>query len=296
MPIVEVLQLVVLGLIAVAVLWQLFGGRRRPEHDDRPRRHRAPPPRTWDHRPRLSPAEAERRRADLRQETERLALRGRIFDITEADSLPGLRLSPLGEVWITRDNPRDASGALARKAAAMFPEARVLAGLSKTRKGDRVEWRATACTAEMTDLAQSPRPHGRAGAVLVDGSNVAMWEVNAGLAGKPSLTPVSGVLARLEEEGRDALVIFDASIGHKIGGRFLSASALATRLGQRGGVEVRVVDKGQTADAELIDHAFRTGAEIVTNDLYRDHPKARFLRKRPGFSVEGQVELPPLAD
>lgn len=79
--------------------------------------------------------------AALRQETERLALRGRIFDITEADSLPGLRLSPLGEVWITRDNPRDASGALARKAATMFPEARVLAGLSKTRKGDRIEWR-----------------------------------------------------------------------------------------------------------------------------------------------------------
>lgn len=226
----------------------------------------------------------------LRQQTEGWARRGRIAAITTATTLPGERLTPLGEVWLTRADSSDGTDALAHKAVRLFPAARVLTQLTKTPRTGGFEWRATACA------ALSPPTTGAAAPVLVDGSNVVMWEVNAGLAPRPALAPLARVLDLIAIEGRAATVVFDATIGHKFGGRYLSAGQLSALLGHRARVRVHVVNKGETADAALIAMARDTGAEIVTNDLFRDHARPAAVRLRPGFSACGQVELPPVAD
>jgi hypothetical protein len=54
-----------------------------------------------------------------------------------------------------------------------------------------------------------------------------------------------------------------------------------------------VVDSGVNADVVIIDMADRMGAEIVSNDLFRDSIAARSVRKRRGFYVSefGHAEL-----
>jgi hypothetical protein len=181
-----------------------------------------------------------------------------------------------------------------RPAAARYPEARVLTKVRQQPRANRVEWQATACAAEPEDPALIPAPAGGPyDAQLVDGSNVANWECNSGLSGLASLDPIIGVLRVLQAEGRGAHVMFDASVGYMLGLRYLDEKALSGRLGTWRGVTVEVVPKGTVADAYLIDYALATGAVIVTNDLYRDHPRARFVTKRRGFSGHGVVELFP---
>lgn len=265
------LSLYVIALLALVALVRVVLGWFLPARMP----HRAPP----------DPALLNR----LRQQTEGWARRGRIAAITTQTMLPGERLTPLGEVWLTRGDDSDASDALAHKAARLFPAARVLTQLTQTSKEGGTEWRATACAA-------LPMPKtGVTAPVLVDGSNVVMWEVNAGLARRATLAPLMHVLDLIAVEGRKATVVFDATIGHKLGGRYLSAGQMSALLGHRAQVSVHVVNKGETADAALIAMARDSGAEIVTNDLYRDHARPAAVRLRPGFSAGGHVELPPVA-
>lgn len=235
------------------------------------------------------PVPTARQRALLRAEAQRLARRGRIAAITSDTRLPGAGLKPLGEVWLTRPaKDQDATDALAQKAVRLFPEARALTGLTvRPHKGGR-EWRATACG------PRQPRPRPARAAVLIDGSNVVNWEVNAGLTRHPSLRPLIGVIDLLLAEGHSPRIIFDASIGHRLGRGYQSAADLKRQL-NRPAVDVSVVDKGTNADTVLLATASRLGADIVTNDLYRDHARPPEVQLRPGFSIGGEVELCPTA-
>jgi hypothetical protein len=223
-----------------------------------------------------------------------LDLRGAIVEITEADSVAGLTLRRLGHVTVVRDPGHDATGALARKAAATYPDARALTHVASTPRGNRVEWRAQVNAAEPADPADRPARPAPDAPVLVDGSNVVNWERNFGLSENASLAPLAAVLDLLAAEGRRAHVLFDASIGHALIGQHVHEDDILRALGQRAGVSVQVIPSGNVADLWLIEHAFREGAEIVTNDLYRDHPRARFLHLRRGWAGYGRAALLPL--
>jgi hypothetical protein len=268
------------GLLVLALIIVFFAlvglGRAR-----RTASGRAPPP---------DPLQVAR----LRERARMFHLRGAITDITEADSLPGVHLQPLGSITVIRDKGQDASALLARTAAERYGDAKVLTQLRQRAQGDRVEWQATVCAAAPDDPALLPaEADGPYDAVLIDGANVVNWERNFGLSDRASLDPVIGVLTVLQAEGRGAHVLFDASIGYMISSRFLNERDLEKRLGKWRGLTVEVVPKGTVADICLINYALATGAVIVTNDLYRDHPRARFVTKRRGFSGHGVTEIFP---
>ena len=134
-------------------------------------------------------------------------------------------------------------------------------------------------------LKPRPRPP-----VLVDGCNVVMWHKNAGLDTTARLDTLDHVLRQLEAEGHAPRVIFDASIGHMLEGRFLHEGDLRRRL-NRPNLSVKVVNKGEVADLALLAEAKATGAAIVTNDRYRDHPHPKGLRLRAGHFEKGRIQL-----
>ena len=132
-----------------------------------------------------------------------------------------------------------------------------------------------------------PRP---ARPILIDGSNVVMWQKNAGLATGPDLTTLTEVLTQVEAEGRAPHVIFDATIGYWLQDRFMHEGELRQLLG-RPNLDMTVVQKGTTADLALLAEAARTGAPIITNDRYRDHPKPHGLHLRMGHFTKGRIRL-----
>ncbi|WP_151719214.1 NYN domain-containing protein [Gemmobacter serpentinus] len=126
--------------------------------------------------------------------------------------------------------------------------------------------------------------------VLIDGSNVVMWQQNAGLAQEARIDTLIEVLDQIAQEGRPAKVIFDATIGYRLQGRYLNERDL-DRIINRPTVTLQVVNSGETADAALLAEAARTGAPIVTNDRFRDHPRPHGLRLRGGGYSKGRIRL-----
>lgn len=275
-----------LTLAALAGLWMIFSAVRRSR--------RGPP------RPAAPLDDLEKARAQTRA----LALRGAIFEVTEADRIPGYRLEELGTVRCEHKNGNAAELTLKVRAAETYPTANVLTGLSgreyqqryragtgprgkpyyKTRT--RTEWTATACHAEPEARAERFRSWNPKRAV-VDGSNVAFWERERE---EPGLEPVKAVVDCLRAEGIEPLVVFDASIGHRTIGRHLKKADLRKALGR---VTCEIVPAGTVADRRIIELATELGAVIVTNDLFRDHPDSRPIPKRRGFSLDGVTEILP---
>jgi hypothetical protein len=231
--------------------------------------------------------------ARLREQIRGLDLRGQIVATTTEAGVPGLTLTRLGQVQLTRDPGSDATNALARAAADRYPDGRVLTRIMQHSLKNRVEWRAIVNAARPTDPGHLPAlPEGQPFA-LVDGSNVVNWERNAGLIEVAKLQTLLGVLDLLRSEGMGALVVFDNSVGYHLNGKYMTEVELTHALGNRRDVRVDLVPKGVVADRHLIALALESGAEIVTNDLFRDHTDAFFLPKRRGFSVGSYVELLP---
>lgn len=127
--------------------------------------------------------------------------------------------------------------------------------------------------------------------VLVDGSNVIHWRMNAGLDLAPSLGPLRDVIALLAAQDIDAGVIFDATAGHLLEGHFVGHDHFAALLPKA--KDVLVVPKGTSADDYLIDMAMRNKLRIVSNDRFRDHPNAKRVIKQKGRIVNGKIELLP---
>lgn len=237
-----------------------------------------------------------------RAQTRALALRGAIFAVTEARSLPGYRLEELGVVRCEHRSGNAAELTLKIRAAETYPEANVLTRLSgreyqqryragtgprgkpyyKTRT--RTEWTAVACHAAPPG-GDGPRAAWDGRRAVVDGSNVAFWERNSDA---PGLEPVRAVVDFLRAEGVEPLVVFDASIGHRTIGRHLRKADMRRALGR---VRCEIVPAGTVADRRIIALASEMSAVIVTNDLFRDHADSRPIPKRRGFCLGGVVEL-----
>lgn len=100
--------------------------------------------------------------------------------------------------------------------------------------------------------------------MLVDGSNVMHWADNTA-----DLNSVRMVVDRLRENGFRPAVIFDANVGYKIIGRYMNEGALAQVLNMPRN-DVLVSPKGKPADPILLEFAEKHGAQIVTNDQFRD--------------------------
>lgn len=117
--------------------------------------------------------------------------------------------------------------------------------------------------------------------ILVDGSNVMHWQ-----NGVPTVAPLTGVIARLQDMGYVPGVVFDANAGWKLQGRYLHDAALAQLLGLEAR-QVLVVPKGAQADSYLLETARDFGVRIVTNDRYRDWADAHPEVLKPGFLIKG---------
>jgi len=247
-------------------------------------------------------------RRDNRSQRDRvidLHQRGAIFTVTEDGRIAGYSCTEFGEVRI--DDGPSPDERLKRAAAQRYPAANALIRLRKvaelqefqtgrgrhgqprTARRRVVEWRAIAVLATPMTASLSPPAAYRRDLVLIDGSNVMNWEVDAGRADAPSLRPLAEVLAMLKSQGVVAGVVFDANAGHLLEGRFLGHDDMAKRLPHA--ADVLVVDKGTQADPVLIDMARAEGLVIVSNDHFRDAPAARHLLKQKGYFEDGAVRL-----
>lgn len=117
--------------------------------------------------------------------------------------------------------------------------------------------------------------------IMVDGSNVMHWHNN-----EPRLATLQAVLAFLRAHGFDPCLVFDASAGHRLAGRYLHDHALGRLLGLPA-VQVMVVPKGTPADPALLAAARDLGARIVTNDRFRDWAETYPEVGAPGHLVQG---------
>lgn len=107
--------------------------------------------------------------------------------------------------------------------------------------------------------------------IVVDGSNVMYWNDNT-----PKLETVLAVVKHLIAKGYAPGVMFDANAGYLLGGRYMHDGAMGRGLGLPKD-RVMVVPKGVPADPYILNAAQDLGAQIVTNDRYRDwvgdHPE-----------------------
>lgn len=100
--------------------------------------------------------------------------------------------------------------------------------------------------------------------IIIDGSNVMHW-----LDGTPQIQPLRDVIALLQENEFIPGIVFDANVGYKLEDRYLDADALAHALGLSP-EQVRVVPRGEPADATILTAARDHAVRIVTNDRFRD--------------------------
>lgn len=287
---------VILGL-AYLVWWGKSSRRNAPSKAP-PQAQPEPPKRrpTFSRTPRRGSTKTPpvAKNSDRRLQRDRmmdLHLRGAIFEVTEKDFIDGYDFTVLGLVRV--DAGASVEARMARAAGQKFPSANALVKLREVRpataKGKTLhEWHGEAVRATPRDPALLP-PHYQNKVVLIDGSNVINWYVDADLARKPSLAPLKTVLLMLQARGQSAGVVFDATIGHRLMDRFMGHDELAALLPLA--ADVLVVDKGTIADTILIETARAEAMIIISNDHFRDHPLARHLLKQKGFATPQGITL-----
>jgi Zc3h12a-like Ribonuclease NYN domain len=117
--------------------------------------------------------------------------------------------------------------------------------------------------------------------IIIDGSNVMHWK-----DGTPQIDCLRDVVESLIAQGYTPGVVFDANVGHLIAGRYQHDGAMCKRLGLAE-ERVMVVPKGQPADPAILEAARELGAQIVTNDRYRDWAEAHPEVTTPGHLIRG---------
>ena len=294
------IEIVLLGLILGAVYLILRVRSSRggvpaqplpPEQPEPPKRRatfsRTPTRGSQQHR--VAPPTSDKR--PQRERVLDLHLRGAIFVVTDRDQIDGYNFVNLGPVRV--DAGPSVEARISRAAGQKYPRANAVIHLrEESRAGNKgqkqKEWRAEAVVATPRDPALlSPLYQNKV--VLIDGSNVINWNVDAGLAQKPSLAPLTIVLKMLHARGQKAGVVFDATIGHRLNDRFMGHDELVSLLPNA--ADVLVVDKGTIADTILIEMARTDAMIIITNDHFRDHPLARHLLKQKGYATAQGITL-----
>ena len=120
--------------------------------------------------------------------------------------------------------------------------------------------------------------------IAVDGTNVLFWRDEVA-----QLATLQLVVRHLKQCGFDPVVFLDASSRHHIGDRSLNPQKFAHLLGvpQK---RLMVCPKGTEADAFILEFAGKARVPVVSNDRFRDRPRAarnvilirgRFNGKRP---------------
>lgn len=106
---------------------------------------------------------------------------------------------------------------------------------------------------------RSPPKH-----VVIDGSNVMHWDGQV-----PRLKTLRAVIAELQGQGYQPGIVFDANAGYKLADRYLDDRDFAKLLNLPGD-RVLVVAKGKPADPTILAAARDLGANIISNDRFRD--------------------------
>lgn len=132
--------------------------------------------------------------------------------------------------------------------------------------------------------AFSKRKQDPAKRLVIDGSNVMYWRDNT-----PKLETVIELITLLQSKGYQIGVIFDASAGHVLFGRYLDDAPLAKMLGITP-EECFVVPSGTVADEYILQAARDLGARIVTNDRYRDWADQFPEARQKGHLIQGRYE------
>ncbi len=117
-------------------------------------------------------------------------------------------------------------------------------------------------------------------AIIVDGSNVMHW------GGDPSLQVLTGVIHKITDLDLTPVVVFDASVGHRLMGRYMHGDAMAKLIGLPA-AHVYVVHKGVVADEVILDLAQTHGLKVVSNDRFRDWSVKFPLVKTKGRMMRG---------
>lgn len=118
-------------------------------------------------------------------------------------------------------------------------------------------------------------------AVVIDGSNVMHWKEDVA-----RLAPLREVINALQEKGYEPGVIFDANAGYKLADRYLDDGHFAKLLNLPAD-RVLVVPKGEPADPTILAAARETGAQIVTDDRFRDWAGDFPEVTEPGHLIRG---------
>jgi len=106
------------------------------------------------------------------------------------------------------------------------------------------------------------RADGESNIVLVDGSNVA----HSTEGERPQLANIIAVRRKLADEGREPIVVVDASLRHQIDDRAGYEQLVDDGI-------VRQAPAGTDADYFLLSFARELDARIVSNDRFRDRIK-----------------------
>lgn len=120
--------------------------------------------------------------------------------------------------------------------------------------------------------------------LVLDGSNIIHWK-----KGEPQIETLIQVVHHLRTKGFNLGVVFDANAGYKIDGRYLHHGDFAglLLLPER---QVMVVPKGMPADPTILSAARDFGAQIVTNDRYRDWSDEFPEVLEPGHLIRGHFK------
>ncbi|MDQ2799933.1 MAG: hypothetical protein M3Y13_09850, partial [Armatimonadota bacterium] len=135
--------------------------------------------------------------------------------------------------------------------------------------------------ARLTPLRRTPR-----GPIIVDGSNVAWFDQESLVQGKPRLRHLRAMRRALWTRGFFPVILYaDANLPYSID----EPSALRTMRDRQ---ELTLVDAGTVADEVLLRQAKLLGAPIVTNDKMEDwDPEREVTKVRYTISMGGEAHL-----
>ncbi len=134
------------------------------------------------------------------------------------------------------------------------------------------------CLAALLLVLVLRRRNGRGRPVVIDGSNVMHWDGEM-----PKLRTVQTVITALKAKGFEPGIVFDANAGYKLADRYLDDRHFAKLLNLPSD-RVLVVPKGEPADPTILSAARDMGAQVLTNDRFRD-----WARDFPEVKVAGHL-------